>query len=94
MCLCTFPSTVLTTTEVLSYKEVNKTPQDISSECCHTSICDSKRGSGGSASEEKVISVLKLLGPNLPVHSHKFHKKNIQGVEHKPLESFLWPAKS
>ena len=35
-------------------------------EPCHISTCDSE----GSASEEKVIFVLKLLGPILPVGFH------------------------
>ena len=49
--------------------------QDVSSEYHHTSICESKRGCGGLACKEKVISVLKLLGPTLPVH--RFLKKTI-----------------
>ena len=51
--------------------------QAVPSECHHTSIHDSKRGCGGLASEEKVVFVLKLLEPVLPVHSHRFHKRNI-----------------
>ena len=45
------------------------------------SICDTKRDGGGSASEEKVILILKLLGPILPVHIHRFHKRNVKRVE-------------
>ena len=33
------------------------------------------------AREEKVIFVLELLGPILPVHYHRLHKRNISGVE-------------
>jgi len=51
----------------------------VSSECCHTSICDSKRGSEGLAGEKKMIFVLKLLGPILPVHSQWFHQKEYLG---------------
>ena len=40
-------------------------------------ISDSKRDGEGLASEEKVIFVLELLGPVLPVHSHRFYRKNI-----------------
>ena len=61
--------------EMVGHKGINNN-QDVPSECHHTSICDSKRGGGQSASEEKVIFVLKLLGPILPVHFHRFHKKN------------------
>ena len=39
--------------------------QDVPSECHHASIYDSRRGSGRLASEEKVIFVLKPLGPIL-----------------------------
>ena len=39
--------------------------------------------SGGLAREEKVIFVLVLVGPILSVHFHRFHRKNIQGVETK-----------
>ena len=62
--------------DLVSYKEMNNN-QDVPSECQHASIHESKRGGGGSTSEEKVIFVLKLLGPILPVHSHRFHKRNI-----------------
>ena len=55
--------------------------RDVPSECHHTSICDSKRGGGQSASEEKVIFVLKLPGPTLPVHFHRFPKKYTYGDE-------------
>ena len=51
--------------------------QDVPSECHHASKCDSKRGGGGLASEENVSFVLKLLGPILPVHLHRFQKRNI-----------------
>ena len=40
-------------------------------------ISDSKRDGEGLASEEKVIFVLKLLESVLPVHSYRFHRKNI-----------------
>ena len=80
MCLYTFLSTVLTTVEMVSHKGMNNN-QDVPSECHHTSIYDSKRGCGGLANEERVIFVLKLLGPTLPVHFHSFHKRNIYGVE-------------
>ena len=39
------------------------------------------RGCGGVASKERVIVVLELLGPALPVHFHRVHKNSIQGVE-------------
>ena len=68
-----FLSTILTTVEMVSHKGMNN--QDVPSECHHASIRDSKRGGGGLASEEKVIFVLKLLGPILPVLSHRFHRK-------------------
>ena len=76
----TFPSTVLTAVEAVSHKGMNSN-QGIPSECHHATICDSKRGGGGLASEEKVIFVLKLLGPILPVHFHRFHKRSIWGLE-------------
>ena len=64
--------------------------QDVPSEGHHSSICDSKGGCGGLASEERVIFVLELLEPTLPVHFHRFHKKSIQGVETKATrEPFL-----
>ena len=69
-------STLLTSVEVVSHKDMNNN-QDVPSECHHASICDSKRGGRGLASEEKVIFVLKLLGPILPVPFHRFHKRNI-----------------
>ena len=65
MCPCAFLSAVLTTVEMVSHKGMKKKPQDVPSECHHASIYDSRRGSGGLASEEKVIFVLKLLGPIL-----------------------------
>ena len=68
MCPGTFLSTVLTAVEAVSHKGMNKN-QDAPSECHHASIFDHKRGGGGFAGEEKVIFVLKLLGPILPVHS-------------------------
>ena len=82
MCPFTFLSTTLTTGEAVGHKGTNS-DQDVPSEYHHASVCDSKRGGGGSASEEKVNFVLKLLGPMLPAHFHRFHKKNIQGVETK-----------
>ena len=77
MCPCTFLNIVLTTVETVSHKEMNNkmNNQDVLSECHHTSICDSKRGGRGLASEERVIFVLELLGPILPVHFHRFHRK-------------------
>ena len=60
-----------------TYKKIKMFP----SECHHTSICDSKRGGGGLAREEKVGFVLDLLGPILPAHYQRLHKKNISGVE-------------
>ena len=60
-------SIFLTTIRPVNHKEVEKkTP----SKHYHTSISDRKRDSEGPANEEKVIFVLKLLGPVLPVHSH------------------------
>ena len=70
MCLCTFLNTVLTAVEAVSHKGVNN-HHDVLSEC------DTKRGGGGLASKEKVIFVPELLGPILPVHFHRFHKRNI-----------------
>ena len=49
--------------------------QDVPSEYHHASICDSKRGGRELASEERVIFVLELLGPILPVHFHRFHRE-------------------
>ena len=60
----------------MNHKEINSN-QDVPSECHHTSICDRERGCGGLTREEKVIFVLKLPGPILPVHFHRFHKRNI-----------------
>ena len=40
-------------------------------------ISDSKRDGEGLASEEKVIFVLELIGPVLPAHIHRFHKRNV-----------------
>ena len=76
MCLCTFLNTVLTEVEAVSHKGMNSN-HDVLSECHHASIYDSKRGGGGLASKEKVIFVPELLGPILPVHFHRFHKRNI-----------------
>ena len=76
MCLCAFLSTVLTEVEAESHRGMNNN-QDVPSECLHARICDSKRGGGGLASKEKVIFVLELLGPILPVHFHRFHKRSI-----------------
>ena len=73
---CTFLSTILAAVETVSHKGTNIN-QDVPFECHHAGICDSKRDSGGLASKEKVIFVLRLLGPILPVHSHRFHKRNI-----------------
>ena len=74
MWLCTFLSTVLTTVGMVSHKGVNNN-QDVPTECHHASICDSKRSCGGLAGEEKAIFVIRLLGPILPVHFHRFHRK-------------------
>ena len=76
MCLCAFLSTVLTAVEAESHRGMNDN-QDVPSECLHARICDSKRGGGGSVSEDKVIFALKILGPIFPVHVHSFHKRNI-----------------
>ena len=76
MCLGSFLSIVLNTVEMVSHKGANNN-QDVPSKCHHASQCDSKRGGGGLASEEKVGFVLKLLGPIIPVHFHRFHKRNI-----------------
>ena len=82
-----FLSTVLTAVEMVSYKETNNS-QDVSSECHQSSKCDRKRGGGGLASEEKVIFVLELLGPILPDHFHRFHKRTISGVETETTGEF------
>ena len=81
-----FLSTILTTVEMVSHKGMNG--QDVPSECHHASICDSKRGGRGLASEEKVIFVLELLGPILPDHFHRFHKRTISGVETETTGEF------
>ena len=57
-------------------------------------ISDSKRDGEGLASEEKVIFVLELLGPVLPVHSHNFTERISKELGQKPLESLLWSTKS
>ena len=77
---CTFLNTVLTAVEVVSHKETSNY-QDVPSECHCASICDSKRGGRGLARDEKVIFVLKLLGPIIPVPFHRFRKRNIYGIE-------------
>ena len=75
--------------EIVSRKGMNDN-QDVPSECHHTSKCDGKRGGGGLASEEKAISVLNRLGPVLPVHFRRFHKRNIsRELRQRPSESFL-----
>ena len=74
MCPFTFLNTILTAVEAVSHEGMNN-DQDVPSERHHASIRDSKRGDGGSASEENVNFVLKLLGPILPVHFHRFHRK-------------------
>ena len=60
---------------------MNRKTQDVSSKCHRTTICDSKRVGGGLVSKKKVIFVLELQGPMLPVHFHRSHKRNIQGVK-------------
>ena len=82
VCLSTFLSTVLTAVDMVSHKGMNN-HQGVPPECHHSSICDSKRDRGRLPSEEKVSFVLELLGPILQVHFHRFHKKNIWGVEAK-----------
>ena len=72
----TFLNTTLTAVEAVSHEGTNN-DQDVPSERHHASVRDRKRGGGGSASEENVNFVLKLLGPILQVHFHRFHKKNI-----------------
>ena len=62
-----FLNTTLTAVEAVSHEGTNN-DQDVPSERHHASVHDSKRGGGGSASEENVNFVLKLLGPILPVH--------------------------
>ena len=64
----TFLNTTLTAVEAVSHEGTNN-DQDVPSERHHASVHDSKRGGGGSAREENVNFVLKLLGPILPVHS-------------------------
>ena len=48
----------------------------------------------GSASKEKVIFVLKLLGPILPAYFHRFHKRISKKLRQNPPESLLWSTKS
>ena len=88
MCPGTFLSTVLPAVEMVSHKGTNNN-QDVPPECHHTSVCDSKRGGGGLASEEKVIFVLELLGSILPAHFYRFHKRNISTVETKAIREPL-----
>ena len=73
MHLSTFPRTVLAAVEALSYKAMNKTPKKSLLSVTTPGYVIAK----GLASKEKVIFVLKLLGPILPVHFHRFHKRNI-----------------
>ena len=88
------PEYILTAVETVSHKGMNNN-QDVPSECHHTSICDGKRGGGGLASEKKVIFVLQLLGPILPVHFHRVHKRNIsRELRQRPSESLLWSGRS
>ena len=70
-----FLSTVLIAVEAVRHKEMSNN-QDVPSKCHHASICDNK-GGRGLASEEKVIFVLKIVGPILPFPFHRFHKRNI-----------------
>ena len=70
MRLYTFLGTVLTTVAMVSHKGRTN-----SQECHHTSMCDSARGCGGLANEERVIFVRMLLEPILPVHFHRCHRK-------------------
>ena len=77
MCLCTFPGIFLTAVEVVSHEGMNnrnnnEKPRCLNTECCHTSVCDSKRGGGGLASEEKVIFVLVFVCLGLAIsHTHR-----------------------
>ena len=74
MCAYVHSWIVLTAVETVSHKEMNNN-QDVLSECHHASTCDSKRGGRGLASKGRVTFVLELLGPILPVHFHRFHRK-------------------
>ena len=91
---CTFLSAVLTTVEMVSHKGMKKKPQDVPSECHHASIYDSRRGTGGLASEEKVIFVLKPLGPILQFISADSTKRISKELKQKPLENLLWSSNS
>ena len=82
-----FLSTILTTVEMVTHKGMNN--QDVPSECHHASICDSKRGGGGLASEEKVIFVLKLLGPILQFISKDSTKRISKELRQKLPESLF-----
>ena len=57
-------------------------------------ICDSKRGGEGPASKEKVIFVLELLEPILPVHFHRFRRRISKEWRQKPTEGILWSTRS
>ena len=74
--------------EVVSHKGMNNN-QDVPSECHHISICDSKRGGDGPASEKKMIFVLELLRPILPVHSTDSTERILKELRQKPPESLL-----
>ena len=93
MCPFTFLNTILTAVEAVSHEGTNN-DQDVPSERHHASIRDSKRGDGGSASEENVNFVLKLLGPILQFISKDSTKRISKELKQKPLESFLWSSKS
>ena len=54
----------------------------------------SKRSGGGLASKEKVIFVIRLLGPILAVHFHRVHKRISKELRQKPSESLQWSSKS
>ena len=77
---CTFLSAVLTAVEMVSHKRMKKPPKmSLLSVTMPAYVI--ARGCGGVASKERVIVVLELLGPALPVHFHRVHKNSIQGVE-------------
>ena len=88
MCPFTFLNTILTAVEAVSHEGMNN-DQDVPSERHHASIRDSKRGDGGSASEENVNFVLKLLGPILQFISKDSTKRISKELRQKLPESLL-----
>ena len=67
--LCRFLSTVPTAIEMVSHQGMNN-HQNVPSVNTLVYVI-----------AKEVTFVLKLLGPILPVHFHRFHKKNIEGDE-------------